>query len=128
MKKTVLIIDDDFFIRSLLNIFLRETYEIVIVENGYKALLWMEEGDLPDFIITDLDMPEINGSKFLNHIQKSGFYRDIPVIVLTGDANQEVKDQCLQAGVVGFFTKPFNPPELLACLQELSAKQELTFN
>ena len=119
MKQTVLVIDDDYFVRTLLNFLLKDFYEVVTIENGYKAMLWLDKGNIPDAIITDMDMPRINGFNFLNHLQKSGYYRDIPVIVLSGHSNPDIKEQCRVSGAAEFISKPFNPPDLLNSLKGL---------
>jgi CheY-like chemotaxis protein len=117
MKQTILVIDDDYFVRTLLNFLLQDFYEVVTIENGYKAMLWLDKGNIPDAIITDMDMPRLNGFSFLSHLQKSGYYRDIPVIVLSG--NSDLKEQCMVSGASGFISKPFNPPDLLNVLKGL---------
>lgn len=123
MKPTVLVIDDDYFVRTLLNFLLKDFYEVVTIENGYKAMLWLDKGNIPDAIITDMDMPRINGFSFLNHLQKSGYYRDIPVIVLSGHSNPGLEEQCKISGAAEFVSKPFNPPDLLNKLKGLLNNQ-----
>lgn len=118
-KKTILVIDDDYFVRTLLNFLLQDYYEVVTIENGYKAMLWLDKGNIPDAILTDMDMPRINGFDLLKHLQKSGYYRDIPVLVLSGHSNEKFEEQCRASGASGFISKPFNPPDLLKNLNEL---------
>jgi CheY-like chemotaxis protein len=117
MKKTVLVVDDDFFLRSLLNFLLRDHYEVVAAENGFKAMLWMDRGNLPDAIITDADMPDMDGFGFVKQLRKSGFYRNIPVMLLTGLPKDDLSERCQEAGFSGLLTKPFNPPQLLKQLE-----------
>ena len=119
MKKTILVIDDDYFVRTLLNFLLKDYYEVVTIENGYKAMLWLDKGNIPDLILTDMDMPRINGFNLLKHLQKSGYYRDIPILVLSGHSSPDFEDQCRNSGASGFVSKPFNPPELLNSLERL---------
>lgn len=119
MKKTILVIDDDYFVRTLLNFLLQDYFEVVSIENGYKAMMWLDKGNIPDLIITDMDMPQINGFNLLKHLQKSGYYRDIPVLVLSGHSNPDLEEQCRLSGAAGFISKPFNPPDLLNRLKIL---------
>lgn len=119
MKKTILVIDDDYFVRTLLKFLLQDFYEVVTIENGYKAMLWLDKGNIPDAILTDMDMPRINGFDLLKHLQKSGYYRDIPVLVLSGHNNKDLEEQCRASGAAGFISKPFNPPDLLKNLNDL---------
>ena len=119
MKKTILVIDDDYFVRTLLNFLLQDFYEVVTIENGFKAMMWLDKGNIPDLILTDMDMPQINGFNLLKHLQKSGYYRDIPVLVLSGHNSPELEEQCRLSGAAGFISKPFNPPDLLIRLNYL---------
>lgn len=82
-------------------------------------MLWLDKGNIPDLILTDMDMPHINGFNLLKHLQKSGYYRDIPVLVLSGHTSPEFKEQCRISGAAEFISKPFNPPDLLHCLERL---------
>lgn len=108
----ILIIDDDASLRMLLEIMLKQHYQVVTVENGYEALFWLENNDIPDLIIADINMPRIDGIKFINHLKKSGYYRNIPVIVLSGHYDVDIKSKCHESGIKDFMVKPFNPSEL----------------
>jgi two-component system chemotaxis response regulator CheY len=113
MRETILVVDDDYFIRTLLNFLLRDHYNVVTIENGFKAMLWLDKGNQPDLILTDVDMPQIDGFSLLAHLRKSGFYRSIPVFMLTGHSDPFLEEKCRNSGATGFLTKPFNPPALL---------------
>lgn len=126
--KSVLIIDDDASIRMLLEIMLKQQYQVVTVENGYDALFWLENNDIPDLIIADINMPRINGIKFINHIKKSGYYRNIPILVLSGSYDSDNKAQCINAGVSEFMVKPFNPAELSDKINDvISGRQSIKY-
>ncbi len=124
MKKTILVIEDDYFVRTLLNFLLNDTFEVVAKENGFKAMLWLDKGNIPDLILSDWDMPQINGFNLLNHLRKSGYYRNIPVLILSGHSDPEVKLECLKSGAADFFSKPFNPPDLLDAINSVLEKTE----
>lgn len=112
ITQRVLVIDDDMSLRMLLEIMLKRHYGVVTVENGYEALFWLENNEIPDLIIVDINMPRIDGVKFIKHLKRSGYYRDIPIIVLSGFYDGDIKKQCAKAGVNNFMVKPFNPAEL----------------
>lgn len=118
MKKLILVIDDDYFVRALLNFMLQDHYEVVTIENGFQAMLWLDQGNYPDLILTDIDMPKIDGFNLLRHLRKSGYYREVPVFVLTGHCGDDVETKCRESGATGFVTKPFNPPALLEKIQD----------
>ena len=127
-KDKILIIDDDSSIRILLEIIFKKQYEVISVENGFDALLWMENNTIPDLIIVDINMPRINGYQFISNLKKSGYYRDIPVIVLSGLLDTETMNKCNELGVKDFYLKPFNPGELLNKVKAvLKSKQNLKY-
>lgn len=119
VKKKILAIDDDNSIRALLEILLQKRYEVVSKEDGIGALLWLEQGNIPDLIIADIQMPKMNGSEFVKTIKKSGYFRDIPIVMLSGTDDISVKQQCMEAGVTKFYQKPFNPNDLLAYIESM---------
>ena len=111
-KKKILIIEDHDSIRILLGNFLSKKFNVFTKEDGFDALLWLGNGNIPDFIILDLDMPRMGGLEFLKNIRGSGFYRDIPVIVVSGEESLTLLNQCKAFDIVDFYSKPFNPLKL----------------
>ena len=112
-KKTILIIDDDDNIRMLLEFVLRKHYNIITREDGLSGMSWLMEGNMPDLIIADLDMPRLNGYHLLKHIRESGFFFDIPLVMLSGYESNEIKIKCLEQGADDYWIKPFNPETIL---------------
>ena len=113
MKRHILIIDDDQAMCELLDKMFGRDYTVTTKNNGMDAMLWLDQGKIPDLIITDLDMPNLNGIEFLENVKKSGYYKDVPIIVITGYSDKEHKLQCLKHGAYEYFVKPFNPRDLL---------------
>ncbi|MBL4593129.1 MAG: response regulator [Flavobacteriales bacterium] len=111
-NKKILVIDDDSSIRMLLNHLLKKDYSIKLKENGYDALLYLQEGNVPDMIISDLSMPKMNGYDFLKNIRASNFFNNIPLIVLSANENSSERINCLRKGADDYMVKPFNPEEL----------------
>ncbi|MBB6498090.1 response regulator transcription factor [Pedobacter cryoconitis] len=123
-KKQILIVDDEPSILKLLHFILSKEYRIHAVESGYKAHLWLEDGNFPDIIILDLHMPHFDGTSFLKSIKISGFYREIPVIILSAaeDLDQIVLN--IPFKVEGYFPKPFNPEILKNKISSVLAEQQ----
>jgi DNA-binding response OmpR family regulator len=119
MKKTVLIVDDTQVIRSLLILFLSQDFNVVSFENGRTAFYWLQAGNLPDGIITDSQIPEIDGYKFLKLIKTSGVFQNIPVIMLSNTHNSDERNKLLDLGADEYIVKPFNPAELKIKLNKL---------
>lgn len=112
MKKKILVIDDEITIRTLLDKFLSNLYEVNALNNGQEALTWLQGGNMPDLMIVDLEMPGMDGYEFLKQVKSSGFFRSIPVMMLSGVDSSAERVKCLKAGALDFMIKPFNPEEL----------------
>lgn len=118
-----MIIEDDNSIRYLLELFLKKYFSIDSKADGMEAMLWLDAGNMPDLIIADIEMPRLNGYEFIKNIKRSGFFKEIPVIILTGWDNADAKNKCLQEGADEFITKPFNPTQLLLKIENLLKEQ-----
>lgn len=115
----ILIIDDSKPIRRLLEYILtRENYEVVSAQDGFEAIFWLSEGNRPDLIISDIEMPNFTGEEVISNLNNSGLFSDLPVIILTGIESQEIKENFLSQGVVGYLTKPFDPANLVQIVKD----------
>ncbi len=112
LKKSILIIEDHDSIRLLLGNLLSKNYAVVTKKDGMEGMAWLVRGNLPDLILLDMSMPRLNGNEFLKNIRQSGFFRDIPVIVVSANDGENDRRDCLQWGVSDYLTKPFNPISL----------------
>jgi len=116
MADTVLIIDDSETVRERIICILESFelfayfYEAADGLEGFKKLL----STPADIILCDLEMPRIDGFKFLSMLKSRPELQDIPVILLTGKHNQEMKIKGLELGASDYVTKPFDPGELVA--------------
>ncbi|MFZ4478191.1 MAG: response regulator [Saprospiraceae bacterium] len=126
MQHTILIVEDYDSLRQLLGAYLSKQYNIVGAKDGLEALSWLHKGLMPDAIITDLQMPEIDGLTFIANLRNSGIYRHIPLIVITGEKSEDDERRCRQFGVHAFVHKPFNPVILDQHLEQLFASSELS--
>ncbi len=124
-KQSILIIEDHDSIRLLLGSMLSKYYHVTTMKDGLEGMAWLVKGNLPDLILLDMSMPRLDGHDFLKNIRQSGFFRDIPVIVVSGnDGDDDIKN-CLKWGVHDYLTKPFNPIELKNKINKLLASNEL---
>jgi len=108
----VIVIEDDIAIKTLLYSVLEYNFQVTAFENGMEALAWMQQGNIPDIIISDLNTPEINGYDLLVQLKVSSFFSTIPIIILSGEESSETRIKCLEAGADDYIVKPFNPREL----------------
>jgi two-component system chemotaxis response regulator CheY len=119
MKKKILIVEDDMGVGLLLEKILAKKYSVYWAEDGLAAIRWLRH-DLPDLIITDIRMPHLDGLQLIRTLNKSGLYRDIPIIVLTGDTTASDLSN-LHDFVFDCFQKPFNPTMLLQSVDKVFA-------
>ena len=120
-RSVILIIDDEPSILKLLNFILSSTYDLVIKTSGIEAIAWLEEGNDPDLIISDLMMPYFDGSSLIKNLKLSGFYRNTPVIILSGADDLAQKVESMSFNVECYLQKPFNPTALKTSISELLA-------
>ena len=108
----ILVLDDSPEIRMLLDQFLSLFYDVITFENGYDALEWLQKGELPNLILSDIQMPDMNGEEFVTQLKASGFFKDIPVIMLSSLSDSSERVKFLKLGASDYLIKPFNPEEL----------------
>ena len=109
VKKKILLVDDEIAILKLLEFILKKDYELVIKNNGFDALTWLDSGNIPDLIISDMEMPYFNGADFVRSLKVSGYFRNVPVIVLSGSETLENIKIKIPYEINGLMSKPFNP-------------------
>lgn len=119
MKKQILVVDDDVSILKLLNFILSKDFKVEMKSSGIDAFSWLEEGNYPDLIISDLQMPYFDGTSFIRNLKISGFYRDTPVIVLSGADDIKEQVERMPFAVEGYINKPFNPAALKATINRV---------
>lgn len=123
MKKNILVLDDEKSIRILLENFLNKDYEVTTKTDGMEGLAWMQEGNLPDLIVADIQMPNLDGYEFIENVRASGYFKDIPLIMLSGIESSAEKVKCLKLGANDYMVKPFNPEELAIRIELLLSRK-----
>jgi DNA-binding response OmpR family regulator len=111
MRHKILVIDDEPNICMLLENFLSKKYDVICQDDGIEALRWLES-NLPDLIICDIQMPNMDGYIFLEKLRQSGYTKHTPVIMLSGVESSKERIRCYRLGAQDFLAKPFNPEEL----------------
>lgn len=119
MKKRILLVDDKREFRRLVEIFLSKNYHVKTAENGLQALKFLQEGFLPDAIVSDLIMPEVDGKMLLHHLKTSEDYRHIPIVILSSINKSTEKIELIRSGAGDYLVKPFNPVELEVRIERL---------
>nr|WP_315172279.1 response regulator [uncultured Flavobacterium sp.] len=111
MKKKILVVDDEISICLLLQNFLSQDYEVITIHDAVEALQWLDES-LPDLIISDIQMTNMDGYEFLTKVRQRGFTKHTPFIMLSGKSESKERIKCYRLGAQDYLTKPFNPEEL----------------
>jgi PleD family two-component response regulator len=114
MKKKILVIDDDATIRFLLVKLLEDEFEVMSMHDGFSALDWLNSGNIPDLILLDVEMPNINGSVIIRRVRFTPTLRCTPVIILSGNEDKEVRDAFMKMGATDYISKPFKESEFKA--------------
>jgi two-component system chemotaxis response regulator CheY len=119
MSKTILIVDDSSSLRQVVNIGLtRAGYEVLEAGDGIEGLARLD-GRKINLIISDVNMPRMDGFAFVTELKKNARYKFTPVIMLTTEDTDAKKQAGKLAGAKAWITKPFTPPVLLDAVATL---------
>lgn len=117
--KTILVVDDSASIRQVITMTLKGAgYDVVEACDGKDALSKLT-GDKLNLIITDVNMPNMDGITFIKEAKKLPRYKFTPIMVLTTESQDTKKKEGQQAGAKAWVVKPFQPPQLLAAVSKL---------
>lgn len=117
--KRILSVDDSASVRQMVSFTLRKAdYEVIEAVDGNDGLAKVSSGKF-DLIITDLNMPNVDGIQMITAVRKVPGYSFIPILMLTTESQAEKKDAGRKAGATGWIVKPFNADQLIAVVQKL---------
>jgi DNA-binding response OmpR family regulator len=119
MKKKVIIADDNEIIRMLLDEYLKNDFDVKTCADGREVLTELSNGNIPDLIVADVEMPNLNGWSLINNLKISVFFKNIPILILSGKDKTQEKIKFLQAGAEDYMVKPFSPEELKVKIQNI---------
>ncbi len=118
MSKKIMIVDDSKTIRSSVEYTLtKEDYEVLTAEDGEDGLEKLKDNssrqERPEMIITDINMPRMDGIEFIEAVKEDSKFKFIPILVLTTESQDQMKEKGKKAGAAGWLVKPFEPQQLL---------------
>ena len=118
--RNVLIVEDSKAIRSLIRTALEEAGGFFATEagNGFEALKTLPTRRF-DLIITDINMPDINGLELIGYVKSNPTYREIPLVIVSTEKSEEDKKRGIALGAAGYIVKPFKKEELLAVVMQV---------
>ncbi|MBH2016552.1 MAG: response regulator [Burkholderiales bacterium] len=119
MSKTILIVDDSSSLRTVVKLALsRAGYEVIEAGDGEEALTKLD-GRKINLIVSDVNMPRMDGITFLTQVKANPRYKFTPVVMLTTEGQDATKERGRAAGAKAWIVKPFNPPVLLDAVSKL---------
>ena len=117
--KTVLALDDSASVRQMVKLTLTLAgYSVVEAADGVEGLT-KAKAHAVHMVVTDLNMPNMNGLDFIRALRKLPAYKGIPIVFLTTENAEGVKSQAKEAGATGWITKPFKPEQLTGIVKKL---------
>ncbi|MFM5980555.1 MAG: response regulator, partial [Sphaerospermopsis kisseleviana] len=129
LAKVVLIIDDAISVRQTLALTLQKYgYQVVSAQNGVEALEQLERHSEIEVIISDLEMPRMNGFELLSHIRQHPEWSQKPVMILTSRSSEKHRQLAQELGATAYFTKPYLEHELLSTVESLANSDDGSLN
>ena len=120
MAKTILIVDDSSSLRTVVKMALtRAGYEVLEAGDGNEGLAQLDKTAKVHLIVSDVNMPNMDGITFVTHVKQNPRHKFTPVIMLTTEGQDAKKEQGRAAGAKAWIVKPFNPPQLLDAVSKL---------
>lgn len=122
MSYNVLIVDDSKSMRKVILKTLQlsgfELGEFLQASNGQEALAILE-GNWIDLILSDVHMPVMDGFEFIRRLREKGICKDVPVVIVTTEANEDRLNELMDLGASGYIRKPFRPEEIKVLLNRI---------
>jgi len=120
MAKTIMIVDDSSSIRQVVSIALKSSgYEVIEACDGRDALTKLD-GTKVHLIISDVNMPNLDGIGLVKEVKQNPQYKFTPIMMLTTESGENMKQKGREAGAKAWLVKPFQPPALLAAVSKLA--------
>jgi two-component system chemotaxis response regulator CheY len=116
----ILAVDDSPAMRQMVSVTLRSAgHDVVEAFDGREALEFARKQPAVDLVITDINMPNMDGFTLVKELRQLAHYRAVPLLVLTTEASVQKKQEGKAAGATGWIVKPFNPERLLAAVAKV---------
>lgn len=119
MSKIIMTVDDSASVRQMVSFTLKEAgYEVVEAADGKDALSKLG-GKTVHMVLTDLNMPNMDGIGLIRALRSDPAYKFVPIVMLTTESQAEKKQEGKAAGATGWIVKPFNPEQLLTVVKKV---------
>jgi two-component system chemotaxis response regulator CheY len=122
MGKLVLVVDDSAAVRQQVGMALGQAgFEVVEAGDGKQGVTAVDQNPQIAMVISDVNMPNMNGLEMVAELKKNPAYKALPIIMLTTEGQPALIKQAKEAGAVGWIVKPFNASQLVATVKKLTA-------
>jgi two-component system chemotaxis response regulator CheY len=119
MSKSILAVDDSKTMRDMVSFTLRKAgFDVAEAEDGQAALSKLSTKKF-DLIITDLNMPVMDGITLIKNVRAGGAHRGVPILILTTESDGTKKADGKAAGATGWLVKPFSPEKMIELIQRV---------
>ena len=119
MLKRIMTVEDSTSVREMVSFTLEDAgYDVVQAEDGCDAIGKLTMSDV-DMIITDMNMPNMNGIELTRELRSNPDYRFVPVVFLTTESQMQKKQEAKSAGATGWIVKPFKPEQLIKVVKKV---------
>ncbi|MDI9877128.1 MULTISPECIES: response regulator transcription factor [Bacteroidota] len=113
-KKKLLVVDQSDSTKIILDHFIGKEFDIIQKSNGYEAIDFLNSGVDIDFLITELNLPLLNGKELIRKLRQSHLFSNLPILLLTASSESKDRIECMNLGADNYIEKPFNPFEIQA--------------
>jgi two-component system chemotaxis response regulator CheY len=119
MSKTILSVDDSASVRQMVKLTLTGAgYQVIQANDGSEGLAKAKTSQV-DMVMTDLNMPIMNGLALIKELRQLPAYKGVPILFLTTESDAQLKAEAKAAGATGWITKPFQQEQLIAVIKKV---------
>lgn len=119
MVATILTVDDSVTMREMLrHCLVGAGFNVISAEHGAEGVEKLRDADL-DVIITDINMPVMNGFEFIQQVRNGPDKSRLPILVLSTESEPEKRERARKAGATGWIVKPFDPEKLISAVRRV---------
>ena len=117
-----LVVDDSATIRNFVKTALEDQgFDVIEAKSGFEALKILPK-DRFNLIVTDVNMPDINGLELVKYVRKAEAHRDTPLIIISTDGRERDRDRGMTLGATAYLVKPFSPADLITLAKKVMEK------
>ena len=120
--KKIFLVDDDEIHLTMLESILKDKYEVIAAKSGKDALEYMLSGVVPNLILLDILMPNLDGWETFNRLRAISFLQDVPIVFLTSVSESAEVEHAQEIGAADYITKPYNRDDLLVRIEKILNK------